>query len=95
VHDEETLVYTDLTFNYGPWNPIAKHIAAWQGQKVIDQDLEALASQMEVIRKYGTDFNNTSADIVHVFVESIRNAIAAGRDPRTLPERSREIEFWV
>jgi phenylpropionate dioxygenase-like ring-hydroxylating dioxygenase large terminal subunit len=95
VHDEETLVYTDLTFDYGVWNTIARPIVAWQGQRVIDQDLVALRTQMEVLRRYGTKFSNTQADTIHVYVESIRSALEQGRDPRELPERSREISFWV
>jgi phenylpropionate dioxygenase-like ring-hydroxylating dioxygenase large terminal subunit len=95
VHDEQTLVYTDLTFDYGVWNPIARPLVAWQGQRVIDQDLVALQSQQEVIRKYGAKFSNTAADTIHVFVESIRGALEQGRDPRELPERTRDLTFWV
>ena len=32
---------------------------------------------------------------IHVFVESIRNQILAGKDPRTLPDKSVEVKFWV
>lgn len=91
----ETLVYTDLTFDYGIWNAFAPPIVRWQSQRVIDQDLVALASQKEVIDKYGRDFSNTSADVIHVFVESIRDALAEGGDPRTLPEREVEVELLV
>jgi len=93
--DDETVVYTDLTFDYGIWNLFAPPIVRWQSQKVIDQDVVALASQQEVIKKYGRDFSNTSADVIHVFVESIRDAIASGEDPRTLPEREVEVELLV
>ena len=67
----------------------------WQGQYVIDQDIVALARQMAVIEKYGQKFNNTAADVIHVFVESIRDSIAKGADPRQLPERSVNVSFWV
>lgn len=93
--DDDTLVYTDLTFDYGFWNHFAAPIVRWQSQKVIDQDVAALASQHEVIAKYGESFSNTSADIIHVFVESIREALAKGEDPRALPEREVEVEFLV
>lgn len=91
----ETLVYTDLTFDYGFWNLFAPPIVRWQSQKVIDQDLVALASQREVIDKYGRDFSNTSADVIHVFVESIRDALAEGKDPRELADREVEVEMLV
>jgi phenylpropionate dioxygenase-like ring-hydroxylating dioxygenase large terminal subunit len=93
--DDDSLVYTDLTYNFGPWTRFAGPILAWQGQKVIDQDVVALGEQMEVIKKYGEKFSNTRADAIHVLVESIRDEIEAGRDPRALPEREARFEFWV
>lgn len=99
--EDSSLVYTDLTYNFGVFsrvaflNAIAGRILAWQGQRVIDQDIEALDQQMQVIRKYGTDFNNTSADAIHVLVESIRDELRDGRDPRALPARTAEVRFWV
>ena len=93
--DDDTLVYTDLTYNFGIWSWFAKPILRYQGQYVIDQDIVALAEQMEVINKYGSKFANTAADVIHVFVESIRDAIATGEDPTALPERSVNVSFWV
>src|SRR5262249_8793755 len=34
VEDEKTLVYTDLTYNYGIWNWLAKPIIRWQAQTI-------------------------------------------------------------
>jgi phenylpropionate dioxygenase-like ring-hydroxylating dioxygenase large terminal subunit len=98
--DDQSLVYTSLVYNFGtfsrwPLSEIAGRVLAWQGQKVIDQDIDALHDQMTVIGKYGEEFNNTAADAIHVFVESIRDEILAGRDPRQLPEKQAKIEFWV
>jgi phenylpropionate dioxygenase-like ring-hydroxylating dioxygenase large terminal subunit len=96
----QSLVYTSLVYHFGtfsrwPLSEIAGRVLAWQGQRVIDQDIVALHQQAEVIGKYGEEFNNTSADAIHVFVESIRDEILAGRDPRQLPEKTAHIEFWV
>ncbi|NJR18274.1 MAG: aromatic ring-hydroxylating dioxygenase subunit alpha [Calothrix sp. CSU_2_0] len=93
--DETTLVYTDVTYNYGIWNKLAKPFVWWTAQYIIHQDVEALAIQWEVIQKYGTQFMNTPADTIHVFVESIRHAIAQGNDPRKLPDKSVTVNFWV
>ena len=99
--EDSSLVYTTLTYNFGlfsalrPFNAIARRILAWQGQAVIDQDVVALDQQMAVIRKYGEEFNNTSADAIHVLVESIPGERAAGRDPRALPVKRAEVRFWV
>ena len=95
VTDCETLVYTDLTFDYGVWNPFAGYFVRRHGQKIIDQDVEVLADQMQVIRRYGARFSHSPADVIHVFIESVRDELAQGRDPRLLPPRSQEIEFWV
>jgi phenylpropionate dioxygenase-like ring-hydroxylating dioxygenase large terminal subunit len=93
--EDRTRVYTDVTFNYGLLNRLAKPVIRWHAQQIIDQDLVALADQMAVIKKYGEEFNNTSADAIHVLVESIRNEIAQGRDPRALPEKRAELSFWL
>ena len=64
-------------------------------QYIIHQDIEALKIQWQVIQKYGAHFANTPADTIHVFVESIRNLIAARKDPRKLPDKLVEVKFWV
>ena len=93
--ENSTLVYTDVTFNYGIWNKIARPLVHWTAQHIISQDVKILGIQQEVIEKYGTNFSNTPADTIHVFVESIRNKIAAGEDPRQLTDKSVKVNFWV
>ena len=93
--ENSTLVYTDVTYNYGIWNKLARLFVRSTAQHIIHQDVKILAIQGEAIAKYGTDFAHTPADTIHVFVESVREAIASGRDPRQLPERSVKISFWV
>lgn len=93
--DDDTLVYTDLTFDYGVFNLVAGPIVRWQAQAVIDQDIVALGQQREVIDRYGAEFANTPADVIHVLVESIRDALARGEDPRALPRKVVDIAFRV
>ncbi len=95
IGEDETLVYTDLTYNYGIWNRLAKPIIRRQAQMIIDQDIEILGNQMQTIKKFGARFTNTEADVIHVLIESIREAIDRGEDPRDLPDKHVEIEFWV
>lgn len=96
-----TRVYTTLSYNFGLFsrsrllNSVVKRVLAFQGQAVIDQDLKALADQGRTIEKYGVDFQNSSADAIHVLVESLQEAIAAGVDPRTLPEKRARVEFII
>lgn len=95
VSDTLTHVYTDLTYKFGFFNKLARPIVRYQGQSVIDQDIEALNNQMKVIEKYGMNFSNSTADIIHVYIESIREAIEKGEDPRLLAEKKNKIEFWI
>jgi hypothetical protein len=67
----------------------------WTAQHIIQQDVKILGIQGAAIARYGTQFMNTPADTIHVFVESIREAIARGEDPRELPHQSVQVTFWV
>jgi phenylpropionate dioxygenase-like ring-hydroxylating dioxygenase large terminal subunit len=91
----DTLVYTDLTYNFGMFNDVARPFVRLYGQRVIEQDVAILAAQMDNIRRYGADFRDTPADMIHRCVESLRAAVARGEDPCTLPPLSRDIEFYV
>jgi phenylpropionate dioxygenase-like ring-hydroxylating dioxygenase large terminal subunit len=93
--EDSTLVYTDVTYNYGIWNQLARPFVYWTAQRIIRQDIEILNAQAETVADYGEKFSNTSVDVIHSFVESIRAAIAKGQDPRQLPDQTVEVEFWV
>ncbi len=93
--ETSTLVYTDATFCYGIWSYLAIPGVWWTAKRIIGQDVKILKVQQEVIQKYGEKFAHSPADTIHVFVESIRNAIAAGKDPRQLPEKTVDVTFWV
>ncbi len=93
--DDSTRVYTDVTFNYGLLSKLARPVIRWHAQRIIDEDLDALRDQMTVLRRYGREFRNTTADAIHVLVESIRNEISEGRDPRALPPKSASVSFMV
>lgn len=93
--DKDTLVYTDLTYNYGIWNWLSRPIVRWQGQKIIDQDVEILGWQQDCLDRFGQKFQNSAADIIHTYIESLQFEIDAGRDPKDLPPRKSEIEFWI
>lgn len=95
LNENETLVYTDLTYNYGIWTLPSRPLVKWQAQTIIDQDVEILDNQMKTIKKYGAHFQNSPADIIHTWIESIQEEVAQGRDPKQLPKKEAEIEFWV
>lgn len=95
VEERRTLVYTDLTYNYGIWNRLAAPIVRLQGQAIINQDKQILKNQNENLLRFGESFQNTSTDLIHIFIESIRHALEREEDPRLLPVKTKEIEFWV
>lgn len=95
MSERQTLVYTDLTYRFAPLTAAAAWFVRRQAQRVIDQDIDILERQMQVIGKYGPAFVDTPADAIHRCVDSLREAIAQGRDPCALPPLSTEIEFLV
>ncbi len=95
ISKNKTHVYTDLTFKFGIFNLIAGPIVRYQGQAVINQDIIVLNNQMKGIEKYGTKFQNSTADIVHVMIESLRDEIEKGGNPLKLPAKKHDIEFWI
>lgn len=95
VNERETLVYTDLTYQFGAWNALAAPFVRRHGQRIIDQDIEILACQGENIARYGAEFRDTPSDAIHRLVDSIRDAISRGEDPRLLPRVEHEITFHV
>ena len=95
ISEERTAVYTDLTYRFGFWTPFARPFVRSLGQRVIDQDLDILANQMECLRKYGRRFHNSRPDVIHAFIEQIRRMIEEGKDPREAEARSASFEMWI
>ncbi len=95
MEDNQTLVYTDVTYNYGIWTKLAEPMIRWYSQSIIDQDIVALADQMKVIEKYGAKFAKTPADTIHAYVETIQREIERGNDPRALPEKNATVTMLV
>ncbi|MBC7532961.1 MAG: aromatic ring-hydroxylating dioxygenase subunit alpha [Oligoflexus sp.] len=95
ISDTESMVYTDLTYQFGLFTPFARPFVKKLGQAVIDQDLVILKNQMETIQKYPDAFQNSGVDLMHIWIESIRDAIEAGKDPMDLPEKRHSIEIKI
>lgn len=95
VGERETLVYTDLTYNYGFFSKLAAPLIKQQAQTIIRQDQVILKNQNENIKKFGESFQNSPSDQIHIMIESIRNALEKEKDPKELGEKKREIEFWI
>jgi len=95
VNEGETIVYTDVTFNYGIWNAVARPLVARRARRIIGEDVEILRAQREVIEREGEQFTHSPIDVVHLFIESIRHDLESGRDPRRLPRQARSVAFVI
>ncbi len=95
IGENKTLVYTDLTYNYGIVSRMVAPVVRNQAQTIIDQDKIILRNQGENLQFFGESFQNTSSDLIHVYIESIRHALEQGEDPKNLPYKEKEIEFWI
>jgi phenylpropionate dioxygenase-like ring-hydroxylating dioxygenase large terminal subunit len=95
VNDNETIVYTDLTYNYGMFNKLAVPIIKWQAQTIINQDIQILGNQARTLQKYDAHFATTPSDMVYVYIDAIRKELEQGNDPTLLPDKKNDIEFWV
>ena len=91
-----TTVYTDVAFHDGLWTALAKPFVRRRAKQIIREDVGILARQAEVIaRMGGPRFHHSPIDLVHIYIESIREELEQGRDPRRLPPESREVAFQV
>ena len=91
-----TTVYTDVAFHYGMWTALARPFVKRRARAIIAEDVQILAAQGEVIaRMGGPRFSHSPIDLVHIYIESIRQELENGRDPRKLARESRAVAFVV
>ena len=60
-----------------------------------DQDSRLTANQAQSMREEAPSFKSTPADTLHVFIESLRNWDAAGREGRQPKPMKKEVLFWI
>ncbi|MDX1921190.1 MAG: aromatic ring-hydroxylating dioxygenase subunit alpha [Candidatus Caenarcaniphilales bacterium] len=95
VSNWQTMVYTDITYDFGFWTKLAWPIVKRQAQKVIDQDLRILKEQGENIKLFRRKFINTEADLIHELITELRDTLQEGEDPLGLPDKEVEISFFI
>jgi phenylpropionate dioxygenase-like ring-hydroxylating dioxygenase large terminal subunit len=95
VSNMETLVYTDINYDFGVWTQLARPIVRRQAQLVIDQDIDILNEQGRNIDKYGERFYATSADGIHTLISEIIDGLREGVTPAQIASEQREITFCV
>ncbi|RMG16858.1 MAG: aromatic ring-hydroxylating dioxygenase subunit alpha [Planctomycetota bacterium] len=92
-----TRVYTAITFRLGHrlLNALGRLLLPPYTRQVIEQDVRIMANQGRSLRRYGSEFLNSEADLLHRCIESLRSwAESGGAGPRPRPIR-KEIEFWI
>lgn len=85
-----TLVYTYICFRLGlgALDLLGRWLLPPYTRKVIRQDVEILANQGRSLGRYGARFLNGEADLIHQWIESLRDWAALGETgPRPGPAR--------
>lgn len=95
VTEMETMVYTDISYDFGIWTDLARLMVARQARIVIAQDIDILDEQGRNIEKYGEKFFPTSADTIHTLTSEIIDGLREGTLPCELPAVQQEVCFCV
>ncbi len=91
----ETMVYTDISYDFGIWTPFTAWIVRRQAQEVLKQDIDILNEQGRNIDKYGERFYTTSADLIHTLTSEIISGMRSGKTPAEISSETKEITFCV
>jgi phenylpropionate dioxygenase-like ring-hydroxylating dioxygenase large terminal subunit len=93
---DEALVYTAITFRFGPFTRIASWLLPPYTRVVINQDVRIMAVQTRNLSRFRRRrFHGTQADVIHRSIESLRE-YAASREVGPPPEPwTSRITFWM
>ena len=96
VSPTRTMVYTLISYKLGLFNHAARLFMPWYTRQVIGQDVEIMAIQRRALDHYeAPSFSSTPADVLHLYIESLRRwAESGGEGPRPKPV-SQELSFWI
>jgi len=96
VSDYQTRVYTLISFRLGNrlLNKLGKLFLPPYTRQVIWQDVVIMANQGKSLRRYGAEFRNSPCDVLHRYIESLREH--EQRDGEgTLRPQTTEVDFFV
>jgi phenylpropionate dioxygenase-like ring-hydroxylating dioxygenase large terminal subunit len=91
----ESLVYTVIAFRFGWVNPFFEPFLRWYTRVVIEQDVAIMAIQARGLKRYGAAFMSTEADIVHEWIEALRDHAEGGEKGDPPPPDEKRIQFWI
>ncbi len=95
VSEYESMVYTAIAFRFGALTKLLKPFFQWYTRQVIQQDVVIMDIQSRGLKHYGPKFMSTEADVVHEYIESLReHAERGGVGEKPAPEE-RKISFWI
>ncbi|NRA69090.1 MAG: hypothetical protein HRU19_31755 [Pseudobacteriovorax sp.] len=86
-----TKVYTCISYRLGILQSTAALWLPWYTRKVIEQDVEIMKIQRDGINGDDVTFKSTGADLPHIYIEALRDAAVAGKQPPR--PQIREIDF--
>ncbi len=95
ISDMKTRVYTSISYKLGVLNFGAKAWLPWYVQNIINQDLVITRNQAQSLREEPANYKSTPADMLHVFIESLRKWEESGRKGRKPRAIAKEVEFWI
>ena len=92
----ESVVYTLISYKFGWFNQLARLFLPWYTRSVINQDVEIMEMQGKNIQHFKhIQFKSTQADLLHLYIESLRNfAISGGKGKGPKPIK-KSAEFWI
>ncbi|MBC7546012.1 MAG: aromatic ring-hydroxylating dioxygenase subunit alpha [Candidatus Sericytochromatia bacterium] len=95
VNQWESQVYTAIAFRFGWLNAIAEPFMRWYTRVVIEQDVRIMAIQSKALKRYGPQFMSTEADLVHEWIESLRDYAECGEQGDAPVPAAKRIRFWI
>ncbi|MFT7624050.1 MAG: phenylpropionate dioxygenase-like ring-hydroxylating dioxygenase large terminal subunit, partial [Myxococcota bacterium] len=93
----KTLVYTAITYRLGNpiFNALGRMVLPPYTRKVIQQDVEIMANQGESLKRYGQDFSNAPVDVIHQWIQSLRDFARSGGQGEPPAPATAEVTFWI
>ena len=96
ITGEKAIVYTAITYRFGPFNRVARRLLPPYTRTVINQDVRIMEVQTRNLRRFGGKrFHSTEADVIHRAIESLRDHAASGEQGEPPEPMSTRIQFWM
>lgn len=97
VSRDRSRVYTAIAFKFGLLTPFLEPFFQWYTRQVINQDVVIMANQTANLQRYGgqAKFHSTEADLVHLYIESLREYAEGGETGTAPVPVERKIQFWI